>query len=80
MRAAALESHHTLSVAGKAREKATFFFPLFEGLYPETSYATLEFGDGSRIHIDSRFDNCSITLGEGAELTIGEAPAAPGTR
>lgn len=35
--------------------------------------ATLEFGDDSRIHVDSRFDNCSITLGEGAELTIGEA-------
>jgi len=35
--------------------------------------ATLEFGEGSRIYIDSRFDNCSITLREGAELTIGEA-------
>jgi hypothetical protein len=35
--------------------------------------ATLEFGAGSVIHIDSRFDNCTITLREGAELTIGEA-------
>jgi hypothetical protein len=35
--------------------------------------ATLEFGEGSRIQIDSRFDNCSITLGEGAELTIGSS-------
>jgi hypothetical protein len=35
--------------------------------------ATLEFGENSRIHVDSRFDNCSITLREGAELTIGEA-------
>lgn len=35
--------------------------------------ATLEFGMGSVIHIDSRFDNCTITLREGAELTIGEA-------
>jgi hypothetical protein len=34
--------------------------------------ATLEFGDGSVIHVDSRFENCSISLGEGAELTIGE--------
>jgi uncharacterized protein YjbI with pentapeptide repeats len=34
--------------------------------------ATLEFGDGSVIHVDSRFENCSIALGEGAELTIGE--------
>jgi uncharacterized protein YjbI with pentapeptide repeats len=35
--------------------------------------ATLEFGEGSVIHIDSRFENCLITLGEGAELTIGES-------
>jgi uncharacterized protein YjbI with pentapeptide repeats len=35
--------------------------------------ATLEFGENSRIHVDSRFDNCSITLREGAELTIGES-------
>jgi uncharacterized protein YjbI with pentapeptide repeats len=34
--------------------------------------ATLEFGNGSVIHVDSRFENCSIALGEGAELTIGE--------
>ena len=34
--------------------------------------ATLEFGANSMIHIDSRFENCSIELGEGAELTIGE--------
>ena len=35
--------------------------------------ASLEFGVGSVIQIDSRFDNCTITLNEGAELTIGEA-------
>jgi uncharacterized protein YjbI with pentapeptide repeats len=34
--------------------------------------ARLEFGANSRIHIDSRFENCSIELGDGAELTIGE--------
>ena len=34
--------------------------------------ATLEFGEGSVIQVDSRFENCSIALGEGAELTIGE--------
>jgi uncharacterized protein YjbI with pentapeptide repeats len=34
--------------------------------------ATLEFGKSSVIHIDSRFENCSISLGDGAELTIGE--------
>ncbi len=35
--------------------------------------ATLEFGKDSVIQIDSRFENCSIALGEGADLTIGEA-------
>jgi uncharacterized protein YjbI with pentapeptide repeats len=34
--------------------------------------ATLEFGENSVIQIDSHFHNCSITLREGAELTIGE--------
>jgi uncharacterized protein YjbI with pentapeptide repeats len=34
--------------------------------------ATLDFGEGSVIHIDSRFENCLINLGEGAELTIGK--------
>jgi uncharacterized protein YjbI with pentapeptide repeats len=34
--------------------------------------AILEFGKNSVIHIDSRFENCSISLGDGAELTIGE--------
>jgi uncharacterized protein YjbI with pentapeptide repeats len=34
--------------------------------------ATLQFDAGSVIHIDSRFENCLITLGEGAELTIGK--------
>jgi hypothetical protein len=27
------------------REAATFYYPLFGGLYPETGYATLDFGD-----------------------------------
>ena len=27
------------------REKATFFYPLFEGLFPETGFNTLDFGD-----------------------------------
>lgn len=34
--------------------------------------ATLEFGEGSVIHIDSRFENCLINLGNDAELTIGQ--------
>ncbi len=34
--------------------------------------ATLEFGEGIRVQIDSRFEQCSIALGRGAELTIGK--------
>lgn len=53
-----------------------------ESTAPKTRYfgkgdvlrdATLEFGEGSVIHIDSRFENCLIALGEGAELTIGKS-------
>jgi hypothetical protein len=29
----------------KSREKAPFFYALFDGLYPNTGYATLDFGD-----------------------------------
>ena len=36
--------------------------------------ATLEFNSGSVVVIESQFENCSITLGEGTELTVG----APG--
>jgi hypothetical protein len=35
--------------------------------------ATLEFGEGSSIEIDSRFEKCSIALGEGTDLVVGEA-------
>jgi uncharacterized protein YjbI with pentapeptide repeats len=53
-----------------------------ESTAPKTRYfgkgdilrdATLEFGEGSVIHIDSRFENCLIALGEGADLTIGKS-------
>ena len=30
---------------GQARDDATFFMPLFDGLYSDTTYATLDFGD-----------------------------------
>jgi uncharacterized protein YjbI with pentapeptide repeats len=33
--------------------------------------ATLEFGDGSEVEIQSRFEKCSIKLVEGSRLTIG---------
>jgi uncharacterized protein YjbI with pentapeptide repeats len=35
--------------------------------------ARLEFEAGSRIQIDSRFENCTLSLGDGAELVIGES-------
>jgi hypothetical protein len=35
--------------------------------------ATLTFDEGARVEIDSLFENCTITLGEGAELVVGEA-------
>jgi len=34
--------------------------------------ATLEFGDKSRVEIESRFENCSIALGAGAVLKLGK--------
>jgi uncharacterized protein YjbI with pentapeptide repeats len=35
--------------------------------------ATLEFGDGSSVEIESRFEKCTIALGNGTELVVGEA-------
>jgi hypothetical protein len=42
---AAIGNHEVIGGYAKPREKATFFYPLFDGLYPETGYATLDFGD-----------------------------------
>jgi hypothetical protein len=38
-------NHEVVGGYSKLRDKATFFYPLFDGLYPETGYATLDFGD-----------------------------------
>jgi len=35
--------------------------------------ATLEFGEGSAVEIDSRFEKCNISLGEGTDLVVGES-------
>jgi uncharacterized protein YjbI with pentapeptide repeats len=35
--------------------------------------ASLEFGERTTVEIDSRFERCSITLGTGTELVVGEA-------
>jgi hypothetical protein len=41
----AIGNHEVDGGYGKTREKAPFYFALFDGLYPDTSYATLDFGD-----------------------------------
>ena len=33
--------------------------------------AQLEFGPGARIQVESRFEECSLVIGDGAELVIG---------
>ncbi len=42
---ACIGNHEVDGSYGKAREKGTFFYPLFEGLYTDTGYAALDFGD-----------------------------------
>jgi hypothetical protein len=38
-------NHEVTGGYNKTREKAPFFYALFDGLYPETGYASLDFGD-----------------------------------
>lgn len=42
---AGIGNHEVNGSYGKTRKDAPHFFALFDGLYPETSYATLDFGD-----------------------------------
>jgi hypothetical protein len=42
---ACLGNHEVRGGYKGKRQDATFFFPLFDGLYQDTSYATLDFGD-----------------------------------
>ncbi len=42
---ACLGNHEVDGGYNKPRAKAPFFYALFEGLYPETGFATLDFGD-----------------------------------
>jgi hypothetical protein len=42
--------------------------------------AALEFGHDSVVEVQSRFENCTITLVDGAHLTIGEDGALAGCR
>ena len=40
-----LGNHEVDGGYGKKRESATFFLPMFDGLFTDTTYATLDFGD-----------------------------------
>ncbi len=42
---ACLGNHEVVGGYGKTRKEAPFFYSLFDGLFPETGYATLDFGD-----------------------------------
>jgi hypothetical protein len=42
---ACIGNHEVNGGYNKPREKAPFFYALFDGLYPETGFATLDFGD-----------------------------------
>jgi hypothetical protein len=42
---ACIGNHEVAGGYNKTREKAPFFYALFDGLYPETGFATLDFGD-----------------------------------
>ena len=42
---ACIGNHEVDGGYGKPRSKAPFFYSLFDGLYPETGFATLDFGD-----------------------------------
>ena len=42
---ACIGNHEVDGGYGKPREKAPFFYALFDGLFPETGFNTLDFGD-----------------------------------
>src|SRR6202023_4060100 len=42
---ACIGNHEVEGGYNKPRAKAPFFYALFDGLYPETGFATLDFGD-----------------------------------
>jgi hypothetical protein len=42
---ACIGNHEVVGSYDQKREQGTFFYPLFDRLYPDTGYATLDFGD-----------------------------------
>ena len=79
---------------GKTREKAPFYYALFDGLFPDTGYATLDFGDYlSLVLLDTghtspiggeQADWLDKTLRERAEhphvIAVNHVPAYPSHR
>lgn len=60
---ACIGNHEVKGGFGKTRERGTFFYPLFEALYPDTGYATLDFGEYlSLVLLDS--DHTTPVAGE----------------
>ncbi|MBA4062207.1 MAG: metallophosphoesterase [Isosphaera sp.] len=59
-------NHEVKGGYGKGREDATYFFPLFDGLYRDASYAALDFGDYLSL----------VLLDSGHAAPIGGAQAA----
>jgi len=57
-------NHEVEDGYGNDRSRATFYFPLFEGLFPETSYASLDFGDYLSLVLLDTGHTCPI---EGAQ-------------
>jgi hypothetical protein len=91
---ACIGNHEVEGGYNKPRSKAPFFYALFDGLYPETSYATLDFGDYlSLVLLDSGHTNAiggdqadwlAKTLKERAErphvFAVNHVPAYPSFR
>ena len=75
---ACLGNHEVEGGYGTKREKAPFFYALFDGLYPDTGYATLDFGQYlSLVLLDT--GHTAPTGGDQVEW-LGRALIAPTTR
>jgi hypothetical protein len=91
---ACIGNHEVDGGYNKPRAKAPFFYALFDGLYPETGYATLDFGDYlSLVLLDTghttpiagtQTDWLEKTLRERAEhpnvIVVNHVPAYPSYR
>lgn len=91
---ACIGNHEVAGQYGKTRLKAPFFYALFGGLYPDTGYATLDFGDYlSLVLLDTghtsaiagdQTDWLEKTLKDRADhpnvFVVGHVPAYPSSR